>query len=276
MPIHRRSLKMAALGLMISLAVIQCRESKQQPAAAASSSPDVTPANARATAGADALLPLGLQVLISHSHGAPLHHCVGEDSIYPDCASPHTMWAPPVNDSLKKIGDTVFSRILLEQKMDDSTTVFIIENQTENNDCHACAPTLSAAIARAHDKDVQDIPDLGGFGQYGRSPEHIRVVRNAKGGLYMRTEWSDLHQGEVMSGIDFTSLSSPPRNTVVETEGDDSGDCDSTANTCYAFKYAILNEGPVLPDTLKLKGGGTYMRDDGKIETIGDTIITIR
>lgn len=260
MVFNRQKSKSAILGLafllVLPLVVIQCRESKPVP----SSSPS---------------LPLAVEVLIKHSHGAPLHTCIGSDTSYSGCGSPHTVWTPAVGDPLKKIEGTVYSRILLEQKLSDSSTVFIIEN-SDRSECHACATTLSAAIAGTKRADIRFIPDLGEFGEYGKSPEDIRITHDTKGMIFMRTEFSSLHGGEIISGIALTSLESPPRTTRIELYGDNAGSCDSTANTCYGFKYEVLNEGETLPDTLKLRGTGNRLTDEGKIDSVLDTIIAIR
>ncbi len=257
---NRQKSKPAILGLAFSLAlfmaVTQCREPKPVPP----NSPSV---------------PLAVDVLIKHSHGAPLHVCIGSDTAYSGCGSPHTAWTPAADNPLKRIEGTVYSRILLEQKLSDSSTVFIIEN-SDRSECHACSPTLSAAIVGSKRADIRFIPDLGEFGEYGKSPEGIRITHDTKGRIFLRTEFNSLHFGEIISGIKLTSLESPPQTTLIDLYGDNAGSCDSTANTCYGFKYEILNEGETLPDTLKLRGTGNRLTDEGKIDTVLDTIIAIR
>jgi hypothetical protein len=220
--------------------------------------------------------------LIALSGNAPLHACPEGFSGYSHCAEPHTYWSPPEGSRLRKLGDSVLSRVLAEKTAKDGSRVVLIETTAPGSDCEACSPVLSAVLHRVGRTQGEFLADLGEIGSQGQSPEKFDLLSDSAGALYVRSEWTAIGQGFMERGIRIASLTAPSREYTVQLGGDNAGTCaDGTPgmeeeNKCYAFAYAIEGDGDVLPKALRLRGSGNRPDDAGALRAVGDTVIILK
>lgn len=217
---------------------------------------------------------LSARILLNHSGQSRLHECPSGFTGYEYCGQSHTYWKPAGSSPLHEIGDSLFSRIFLEDMVNDSTKLFLIENIPPFFDCEGCSPFVWGINYDSKANSIRWSGPLGSMGEQGKLPKDLKVILNRRNQPYLKHSWSGVHQGIVNSGIVYSPLFALADPIQIILEESNEGACGAEAQTCYGFKYT-LKEQEILPDTLRLEGSGTRLSDKGNTMEVPDTLIPI-
>ena len=222
----------------------------------------------------DSPRPTTSRALLAYTGASDLHNCKPGFSGYPGCHDPHVRWVPKPGSPLRKLGDTLYSRVVRQFALPDGGEVFLIESAPAYFDCEACAPALGLAIMATGSDDFRVIPSLGTFGAQGTLPTDIGLRNTVSGRSFLRLGWSSVNQGIASSGISIVPLSQTAHSMELLLEESNEGACGTTV-ACYHFQYRFADSSQNWPDTLRLISSGTRPDSNGSSLPVSDSLVVL-